>query len=327
MRAVLFFLMFMHALLAEAGGYAEIDARALSAPGESEASVPKLAAFLTGGVRSDEEKARAIYRWVTDRIDYDAEAYFRNELRNRDAGEVLASRKSVCSGYAELFEALGRAAGLEVVTIRGYAKGYGHVRGKIFDRPNHDWNAVRIDGKWRFVDSTWGAGYLRDGRYIRAYSERFFLASPEEFIFSHLPLDDAWQIQSTPHVGKAEFEALPLPGEAFFNLGISGEAAWESMQDSNGEFVHTFDTPYREVRILDAPLAFRLTPGKFQHWAVESAAFEKMAVVYENRWIGMERHASVFEAGITPGRSGDLLVYGKKPGERDYEAVLAYVVN
>lgn len=312
-----------------ANPYASIDAHALAAPPEAETSITGLASYLTRPARNDEEKSRAIYRWMTDRINYDADAYLRNRLRHMDAAEVLKSRTSICSGYARLFETLGSAAGLEIVTIRGYAKGYSFVPGTVFDIPNHEWNAVRIGGTWRFVDSTWGAGYVKDGRYIREFSENYFLTSPEAFIFTHLPVSETWQLQSTPHLGKAEFESLPVPGSAFFNLGIRGETAWNAIHatDFRSEFVSTFDTPLHLVSVKRAPLAHRLAVGESQHWTIESTAFEKMALMYRKRWIEMDKESSRFDASVTPDEQGELLVLGKKPDDDSYVAILGYVVN
>ena len=323
MRYLLILLFFAHS--AFAGNYDAVDERALAAPPEVERSLESLAGYLTENAQSDEEKARAIYRWVTDRVEYDAPAYFSGRIADQSPFSVLRSKRSVCSGYSQLFEALGKASGLEVVTLRGHAKGYGYFPGSLL--AEHEWNAVRIDGKWRLVDATWGAGYMKEGQFFREFSERFFLAPPEQLAFTHFPEDPAWQ--PGPRLTRGEFESLPLPGPAFFNLGISAESAWDALSSSEfgGEFVHTFDTPWRKVTVKSAPLAFRLPEGKSQHWTIESAAFEKMAIRYANRWIYMDATEGAFEATLTPGAPGEILVLGKKPGENRYEALLAYRVD
>jgi transglutaminase/protease-like cytokinesis protein 3 len=200
-----------------------IDAYALATPSAEEASPGSLVRYLSQPARDDTEKARAIFRWVADRISYDVDAYFSNRLATMNADEVLRLRRSICDGYATLFEKLARQAGLEVVTIKGYAKAYGHTPGTRFERPNHAWNAIKINGRWRLVDTTWGAGYVSNGKYVKRLTETFFLAPPEQLMFSHFPLDDAWQLQSTPHLSKAEFEAMPNMEPAFFHLGIAGQ--------------------------------------------------------------------------------------------------------
>ena len=56
---------------------------------------------------------------------------------------------------------------------------------------SHAWNAVFINGSWRLLDCTWGAGsYDLDGNFIREINEHFFLTDPDELIYSHFPYDE-----------------------------------------------------------------------------------------------------------------------------------------
>ena len=94
--------------------YTPVDRHALAAPAAAERSLDSLAAWLGGAPARDEaERARAIYRWITDRIAYDAGAYFSGRFRNtqRAPEDVLRQRRAVCDGYAGLFEALARRVG------------------------------------------------------------------------------------------------------------------------------------------------------------------------------------------------------------------------
>ena len=49
--------------------------------------------------------------------------------------------KAVCSGYSAAFQRMGRAAGLDILTV-------GSTAG------NHAWNIVYCDGEWLTVDLT-----------------------------------------------------------------------------------------------------------------------------------------------------------------------------
>lgn len=54
-----------------------------------------------------------------------------------------------------------RCANITVQKISGYAKGYDYnpdTRFELGHATTHTWNAVHVDGEWRFVDCTWGAG-------------------------------------------------------------------------------------------------------------------------------------------------------------------------
>jgi len=197
---------------------AAIDAHALTTPPEVEADRKLLVAYLTHGLRTDSEKARAIYRWITDRITYDADAFLSGHMEDMSVEDVMKKRMSVCFGFSNLFEKMAKDADLEVKSISGYAKAYGTSQGQHFDKPNHAWNAIRVNGNWYLIDSTWGAGYIKDGKFKKELSEAFFLTPPEQFVFSHFPVDEQWQLQRTSHLSQSEFESLPQVEPTFFTV-------------------------------------------------------------------------------------------------------------
>ena len=201
--------------------YEEIDRHALNAPASAEATVESLAAYLIEPAENDREKARAIFRWITENIDYNVEVFFKGGTGATNAEDVLKSRKSVCYGYSDIFLSLAREAGLEAVRISGYGKGYGYLPGKNFSGPaNHAWNAVKINGSWYLMDSTWGAGYVSgDKKYVRKFDDHFFMTPPSQFIYDHFPEDARWQLLDEP-VSKQEFENLVYLESDFFNLGL-----------------------------------------------------------------------------------------------------------
>jgi transglutaminase/protease-like cytokinesis protein 3 len=168
--------------------YKEIDRYALNTSQSDNRLVEALATNLTKHARNDAEKARAIYRWITDRIDIDIER-LHNQKQGQiaeDPGDILESRKTVCCGYARLFQALGNACGLDVVVINGSSKnctpGF-----KSTEAEDHVWNAVRIEGRWRLLDCTWGAGKISGGKFIPKFEDHYFFTSPEDFVYDHFP--------------------------------------------------------------------------------------------------------------------------------------------
>jgi hypothetical protein len=176
--------------------YEEIDRHALNAPASAESSVDSLAAYLIEPAGNDREKARAIFRWITENIDYNVEVFFKGGTGPTNSEDVLKSRKSVCYGYSDIFLSLAREAGLETIRISGYGKGYGYAPGKNFSGlPNHAWNAVKINGSWYLMDSTWGAGYVSvDKKYVRKFDDHFFMTPPSQFIYDHFPEDAQCQV-------------------------------------------------------------------------------------------------------------------------------------
>ncbi len=196
------------------------DRHALAAPKSAEQSVQSLAVYLIEPARNDREKARAIFRWICENIDYDLESYFTGRIGSTNSTDVLRSRSSVCSGYSDLFSSLAREAGLEAVKIAGYGKGYSYRPGENFTGPyNHAWNAVKINGSWYLLDATWGAGYLGSGGYVRWFDDHYFMTAPSQFIFDHLPDDERWQLLDRP-ISKEEYERLVYVESDFFSLGL-----------------------------------------------------------------------------------------------------------
>ena len=198
-----------------------IDQYALGTPESAAKSLDSLAAYLVKPAKNDFEKARAIYRWITQNISYDFSAYLTKSYGSTHAVDVLTSRSSVCAGYSGLFYYLARSAKLEVVSISGWAKGYGYNAGdQINGRTNHEWNAVKINGGWYLIDSTWGAGYIEEQRFVREFDEAYFLTPPDQFIFNHLPEDSKWQLLNKP-LTQNDFSVLPYVNQNFFKYGLN----------------------------------------------------------------------------------------------------------
>lgn len=86
-----------------------------------------------------------------------------------------------------------RKADLPVKVISGFSKGFSYSPEKHFStttKTDHAWNAVRVDGVWRFIECTWGAGYLdENNKFQREVNEFYFFTDPKHFINDHFP----WQ--------------------------------------------------------------------------------------------------------------------------------------
>ena len=105
--------------------------------------------------------------------------------------DVLLTGSALCGGYAELFERLSKKLGLQCRTISGYTKG-NSWNGRVPTSSNHAWNAVKIDDKWYLVDSTWGAGHFEGKKYVKKFSNFYFLCPEYVLFYSHFPKDETW---------------------------------------------------------------------------------------------------------------------------------------
>lgn len=198
-----------------------IDRLADNTPIEATVSIARLAFYLSNLGETDAERARALFRWVTRNIHYDAASAISGRVGDQRASTVLERRTATSEGYAYLTQAIGVAMGLSLQTIPGRTR----VRDTNADsgnrRPvNHVWNAVRIGRNWCLLDTTWGSGYLDDDmRFVSAFQDHYFLTAPERFILDHLPDNPRWQFIMPP-VSLPEFDDLPEPRPAFWKHGL-----------------------------------------------------------------------------------------------------------
>lgn len=218
--------------------FARIDAHALDVPRSKSRSLKRLVPYLVQPAQTETEKARAIYRWITENIAYDTKSYFSGRYRNRrvKTSHVLKRRRGVCDAYASLFRDMAKMAGLKVAKISGFAKGWGYEPGSADSNENHAWNAVRADGRWYLVDATWGAGYIdkKTRRFKKRFRDFYFLSSPQEFIYSHFPREEQWQLLHQPRTFN-QFNQTVLLKPEFFEKGLRLDSHDQAVIDARGE--------------------------------------------------------------------------------------------
>lgn len=307
--------------------YPRAEAAAAAAlAGEGDAALSGLATQLTRGAPTDQEKARALYEWVATNIRYDAESFLAGRARARSASDVLRERVAGCDGYARLFEALAKDAGLEAVTVLGWAKGAGAKPGAFSAQPNHAWNAVKIDGQWRLLDATWGAGGFEGRTWVQRFNPHFFLTSPAEMVLSHFPVDAAWQLLDEPMPLEA-WLSITSPRAELFRLGFSHDAVLRALAAEPAvSFVEAFVPSRSSVRVVDAPLAGELAPGAPVSFAFESPDAEQIVLARGRQRVELEHRGREFTTtrALSPGR---WRVMARPRGQAVYEVVLDYVVR
>ena len=134
----------------------------------------------------EEQKVNLAYKWITENIKYDEDGSV-----ERDPDKFFQSKTTVCSGYAHLFYRMLKAMNYNEDNIRnitGYAKGSTY---SVYKEPtvDHEWNAVKINGKWCLIDATWDAG-VKDYKY--------FCTKPQCFVRDHLPTENENQFLDNP---------------------------------------------------------------------------------------------------------------------------------
>lgn len=189
----------------------------------SGSSVAELAELLSQNATTESAKARIIYAWITQHITYDVPAFWAavnyDKYPEVNPEKVLRDRTTICSGFSNLYYALASEMNLEAVIVIGYGKGATPEDDARFAKVNHAWNAVKIDQAWYLLDATWGAGSTINEQFVPEYKPYYFATAPAEFINSHYPQDQGWQLLSKTF-SRTEFDNLPSITAQFYNLGI-----------------------------------------------------------------------------------------------------------
>jgi hypothetical protein len=127
-----------------------------------ETSIESVGRYFAQEEQDPARRARAVHDYVSTRLEYDKLA------TDAEANHVFSNRRAKCGGYANLFAAIARAAGLRVAVVLG---------------ASHAWNAVYMDGEWHSIDTTW------DRRGDGTVSHEYFMPSEAVFVRDHVALD------------------------------------------------------------------------------------------------------------------------------------------
>ncbi|MBI5608710.1 MAG: hypothetical protein HY902_07500 [Deltaproteobacteria bacterium] len=184
--------------------------------------VQAVARFLTQGEADEFLKVKRLHDWVAATIAYDVDGLRGRSPRMTGLDEVLRSRRAVCQGYAAVFEALCKSAGIEARIIGGMgrsAPGDAWLTALGPDQA-HAWNAVRIQGAWHLLDVTWDAGSTNDDVFEWGYTTDYLFLPPEAFLYTHLPDDPADQLVAQP-ITQVQFLARPFLRGEFYSAGLT----------------------------------------------------------------------------------------------------------
>lgn len=189
-----------------------------------------LARELCKDLETDHERARAIYSWIAQSIDYqkvpEVEARTRQEYYERRVKQVFRVGRGVCMDYSLLYQRMAQAVGLDCAFIEGHAKTFNG------NWESHAWNAVKINNQWLLLDATWGAGYRNDqGKFIREFQPGHFFVEPRIFLLTHYPEDSQWQLIDQP-ISAADFKKLSFYANGDLQRGIQ-DAVMEQAPGGN----------------------------------------------------------------------------------------------
>jgi Transglutaminase-like superfamily len=316
------------ALAAPAGAqarhdYTTADSVARAVPQAATRDVATLAAHFRAALPDERDRARAIYRWLVENVAYDAALFFSGAIfpPAQDAESVLRRRRGVCEGFSALFAGLATQAGLPAAIVVGNAKAFDPDR--PYRTQKHTWNAVRLEGEWRLVDASWGAGDILGREFVRRPREFFFDTPPAKLIWSHRPDDDRWQLLDQP-LSAREFERLPFTHRDFWELGFPAQLVFDAVRaDGFSGFAGVFTAPGHRVEILEAPLNGRLAAGQEHTFRLRAPGADTILVVSGESWQGLRREGDTF-VGTASLSAPEMVVMIRYPDNPAGAIVLRY---
>ncbi|KAG6041908.1 hypothetical protein E4U41_000396 [Claviceps citrina] len=170
--------------------------------------------------RSDVQRLRAIFTWVSERICWEED--YEGQI---DTRRVIQSKRACAEEYAVLVMEMCAAIGLECEVVRGYLKTPGDVSDlTMMPRSNHWWNAVSVDNEWRIIDCCLASpSHPKRGQYSSSNGPTadswWFLARPTEVCWTHVP-EHHDQQHIVPPVAHEILLNLPCTCPAFFRNEI-----------------------------------------------------------------------------------------------------------
>ncbi|WP_321299721.1 transglutaminase domain-containing protein [Marinifilum fragile] len=257
--------------------FSHIDRHVRKTPDSVANNIINLHNYLIEPTTNQTEAVRAFYFWIIKNIKYknqiellyDPKVLFYIGSNNCSSPVcVLKRRKAVCEGFSRLFQYFCDQSGIECYSISGYIT----KNGALQDRATHAWNVAKVDGVWFCFDLSW-ANAILEYTGIKSQANEFFMAMPEEFINTHLPLIPMWQ-----------FLKNPVPLEVF-NAGEVAIIKHLNEAPENYNFIDSI-LEYNKLtnakrRLKTADEIYRVNPANKFNLAMEYYRFARIILNYE----------------------------------------------
>jgi len=217
------FLLFPFVLFSQSGidiknfDYHRADSIALHFPKKKYKTVSEVAKVLTQDLTTEHEKFRAIFRWITDNIEYNKSAQ-----NVADADKVVRKNKAVCQGFSNLLKEMCTVVNIPCESITGYTKTEVADINRPLKKTDHAWNSVKLYDKWYLVDVTWATSKFNviNHKFMKEFDDYYYLTPPEKFILDHYPKEKKYQLLDKP-VKKSAFIKAPVYYTDYLHMNMS----------------------------------------------------------------------------------------------------------
>ncbi|CAN5316650.1 hypothetical protein BH10CYA1_BH10CYA1_54790 [soil metagenome] len=212
-------------------------------PVSVETSIKSVARYIAKEEKNPVQRIKALHDYVADRVAYDSDAFYAKKFPPQDAETVFRTRKSVCSGYANLLAALAAAINEQVIVVVGDVRDPSTTPDKLTPDSGHAWNAARIAGHWYLLDSCWDSGSVsRETGFKKRYRTDYLLPPAEVMIVDHFPEEKTWQLLSKP-LSQGEFLRQPMLIPSFQAAALTLIAPKRAVNESGANAVVIVKNP------------------------------------------------------------------------------------
>ena len=110
-------------------------------------------------LKSDEDKAKALYNWIIEHIEYDYD--YQEIYQHFNVSKTLSTRKGLCFDYANLFVVFCRSQDIPCFVVDGYSRSDSLAK--------HTWNRVYFSNTWWNADLTNDAINTKNGKTLYGF--------------------------------------------------------------------------------------------------------------------------------------------------------------
>jgi len=275
---------------------------AQNTPAELVHDINRLVDYLEQPAPTKKDIVKSFSYWIIQNISYDISGFLNNVYNTNGVAGTLATRRGVCQDYSELFKAMCDRAGIKCYVITGYGKAFDYKPGYKFDKANHSWNVINLDGSYYLVDLTWSSGYVDyvddQWRYFINPDISHLFTTPELFVEKHLPADPQWQLLSHP-----------VSMNAFMRYSNHTDMLKESSKYFNyADSIRTYETLDKDLQDLkaadDAYNFYPIVSDYAYHYYNQAVEFSNNATDSYNAAV-TSYNKSINDNGGAPVASGD----------------------
>ncbi|WP_207425073.1 transglutaminase domain-containing protein [Pedobacter sp. SYSU D00535] len=176
--------------------YERFDALDLSNIKSVEGLVTKLKPLAS----NKKESLQLLYFWTYKYMSVDSARFF-NASAPLSVSQSLVMKKGLCEELSNIFAAYCSLTQIPSLKIEGYVRPVNFTQGQTYEEGNHIWNAVFLDSQWYTCDLLWSISQLQVGKelkFVKVAKPAYFLADPQTFLPTHLPLAPVFQFSNAP---------------------------------------------------------------------------------------------------------------------------------